>query len=89
MTLIEPEYGPWGPVPSPKVGLLLSFFLDFSLNPKLDTLIGYTNPTFVPEGPPIGPNPVLNLTLIEPEFGPWGPDPPPKCGFNLGLFLKF
>ena len=27
LTLIEPEFGPRGPVPSQKVGLLLSFFL--------------------------------------------------------------
>ena len=57
LTLIEPEFGPWGPELTPKVVLIWSYFLDFSLNPKLDTLIGYTNPTFVPEGPPIGPNP--------------------------------
>ena len=50
LTLIEPKFGPRGPVPSPKVGLLLRFFLDFSLNP-----IGHTSwfyqPNFGTRGP--------------------------------------
>ena len=29
------------------------------------------------------------MTLIEPKFGPWGPDPTPKVGSIWGLFLRF
>ena len=30
-----------------------------------------------------------NLTLIEPNFGPWGALHNPKSGFNLEVFLRF
>ena len=36
MTLIEPNCGLWGPDPTPKEGKIWGYFLDFSLNPKLD-----------------------------------------------------
>ena len=58
MTLNEPNSGPWGPDPTPKVGLVWSFFLDLSLIPKLDSFFGHTNPICDPEAPP------------QPDFGP-------------------
>ena len=61
LTLIEPEFGPWGPELTPKVVSIWGYFLDFSLNPKLDPFFGHTNPIFDPEGPP------------QPDFEPGGP----------------
>ena len=51
LTLIKPEFGPWGPDPTPKVGSIRVYFVDLSLNPKLDPFFGHTNPIFDPEGP--------------------------------------
>ena len=59
LTLIEPEFGPWGPYQPPKVGSTWGYFLDFSLNPKLDTFFGQASPNLDPEG------------LNQPNFGPW------------------
>ena len=50
LALIEPNCGPWGPDPTPKVGSTCLFFLDFSLNPKLDTYFGQANTNLDPEG---------------------------------------
>ena len=50
MTLIEPKFEPWGPDPTPKVGSMWNYFLDLSLNPKLDPSSGHTNPIVGPEG---------------------------------------
>ena len=61
LTLIEPEFGPWGPDPTPKEVSIWGYFLDFSLIPKLDPFFGHTNPIFDPEGPP------------QPDFEPGGP----------------
>ena len=44
LTLIEPNFGHWGPDPTPKMGSIWSYFLDLSLNPKLDAFFGRTNP---------------------------------------------
>ena len=52
LTLIEPNCGPWGPYPPLKVGSTWGYFLDFSLNPKLDTFFGQASPNLDPEGPP-------------------------------------
>ena len=46
VTLIELKFGPWGPDPTPKVGSVWSYFLDLSLNPKLNQFFVYTNPIF-------------------------------------------
>jgi hypothetical protein len=32
LTLIEPNFGPWGPYTTPKVGSIRRYFLDFSLD---------------------------------------------------------
>jgi hypothetical protein len=32
LTLIEPNFGPWGPYTTPKVGSNWRYFLDFSLD---------------------------------------------------------
>jgi len=50
-----------GPDPTPKEVSIWGYFLDFSLNPKLDPFFGHTNPIFDPEGPP------------QPDFEPGGP----------------
>ena len=50
---------PWGPDPTPKVGSIWSYFLDFSLNPKFDPFFGQANPNLDPEGP------------TPPDLGPW------------------
>ena len=52
LTLIEPKYGPWGPVSPPKVDSNWDYFLNLSLNPKLDQFFGHTNPIMDPEDPP-------------------------------------
>ena len=39
LTLIEPEFGPWGPERTPKVVSIWGYFLDFSLDLKLDPII--------------------------------------------------
>ena len=44
MTLIEPKFGPWGPDPTPKVGSIWGYFLDFTWIPKLDQYFGHKNP---------------------------------------------
>ena len=62
MTLIEPKFGPWGPDPTPKVGLIWSYFLDFTWIPKLDQYFGYTNPFLDPK---VSPHPNL-----DPQGGP-------------------
>ena len=51
LTLIESEYGPWGTVPPPKVGSIWGYFLNLSMNSKLDQSFGHTNPIIDPEGP--------------------------------------
>ena len=51
-----------GALPTPKSGWC--YFLDFSLNQKLDTFFGQASPNLDPEGPP------------HPSFEPWGPTPP-------------
>ena len=61
LTLIEPEFGPRGPDPTPKVGSTWVYFLDFSLNPKLDTFFGQANTNLDLEGSP------------QPNFEPRGP----------------
>jgi hypothetical protein len=58
LTLIEPHFGPWRPYTTPKVGSIWRYFLDFSLNPKLDPFFGDTDPNVDPGGPP------------QPDFGP-------------------
>ena len=62
MTLIEPKFGPWGPDPTPKVGLIWGYFLDFTWIPKLDQYFGYTNPFLDPK---VSPHPNL-----DPQGGP-------------------
>ena len=54
LTLIEPNFGPQ------KVGSIWNYFLDLSLNQKLDPLFGHTNPILDPEDPP------------KANFEPWG-----------------
>ena len=44
LTLIEPKFGPWGPDPTPKVGSIWGYFLDFTWIPKLDQYFGHKNP---------------------------------------------
>ena len=51
LTLTEPEYGHWGPEQSPKVGSIWGYFLDSSLNLKLDPSSVHTNPIMDPESP--------------------------------------
>ena len=60
MTLIEPKFGPWGPDPTPKVGLIWSYFLDFTWIPKLDQYFGYTNPFLDPK---VSPQPIWTLRV--------------------------
>ena len=74
MTLIEPKFGPWGPDPTPKVGLIWSYFLDFTWIPKLDQYFGYTNPFLDPK---VSPNP-----KVGPQCGPSGSE------IGLGLALR-
>ena len=57
------------------MGSIRSYFLDFSLNPKLEPFFGNTNPIFVPEGPPqlnfepLEPDPILDPdNPVQPEF---------------------
>ena len=61
LTLIEPKFGPWGPELTPKVVSIWGYFLDFSLDLKLDPYLSpptqcvtpraQTNPISDPEGP--------------------------------------
>ena len=78
LTLIEPKFGPWGPEPTPKVVSICSYFLDFSLNPKLDPFWSQPNPIFDPEGP------------LQPDFGSRGPsltqlNPMPKPNYRISI----
>ena len=51
LTLIEPEFGPLGPELTPKVVSIWGYFLDFSLDLKLDPYLSQPNPMCDPEGP--------------------------------------
>ena len=52
LALIEPKFEPWGGLNQPQKWVQLGFiFLDFSLNPKLDTCFGQANTNLDPEGP--------------------------------------
>ena len=64
LTLIEPKFGPWGHDPTPKVGLIWGYFLDFTWIPKLDQYFGYTNPFLDPK---VSPQP-----NSDPKGGPSG-----------------
>ena len=78
-----------GACPIPKSGLTFEFFL--SLNLKLDTLLGYTNPSFVPKGPPIGPKPTWFWIWpwLNPTLDPGGLTHPKNVGSICGYFLNF
>jgi hypothetical protein len=69
--VIEPKFGPWGPNPTQKGGSVWGYFLDLSLNPKLDQFFVHTNPIVDPEGPP---NPI---------FEPWGQSDLTHLGVGL------
>ena len=64
MTLIEPKCGPLGPDPTPKVGSIWGYSLDFTWISKLDQYFGYTNPFLDPK---VSPQPNLH-----PQGGPSG-----------------
>ena len=72
LTLIEPKFGPWGPEPTPKLGLIWDYFLDFTRIPKLEQYFGHTNiflevspqPDLDPQGGPSGSENGLGLALI-------------------------
>ena len=51
LTLIEPEFGPCGPELTPKVVSIWGYFINFSLDLKLDPYLSQTNPMCDPEGP--------------------------------------
>ena len=58
MTLIEPDYGPWGPNPYQKEDSIWGNFLNFSLNLKFDT---FWSPR--PNFRPLGHNPISSRSI--------------------------
>ena len=73
-------WGPTWPWLNPNLGLgsIWNYFLDLSLNPKLDPFWSQPNPIFDPEGP------------LQPDFGSRGPsltqlNPMPKPNYRISI----